>query len=153
MQQRPATSVHWTAWTRLHNEVQVLALIRNTRLAADISPSKPWLHFNPLSHTKEKQRAGGQKSLWKRLCRGLKYFCLLGGGGEYRSVTKLQEVYCEVSEHVKASQPCAQPGFNFRKGITVYIQYVFITTIKIYIQKSSTEWKGVQAAHVNIAVR
>lgn len=61
MQHRPATSVHWTAWTRLHNEVQVLALIRNTQLTADISPSKQWLHFNPLSHIKEKQRAGGQK--------------------------------------------------------------------------------------------
>lgn len=61
MQGRPATSVHRTAWTRLHNEGQVLAPIRNTQLTADIGPSKQWLHFNPLSHIKEKQRVGRQK--------------------------------------------------------------------------------------------
>lgn len=62
MQERPGTVVHWTAWTRLPNEVQVLALIRNTQLTADISLSKQWLHFNPLNHMKEKQWAGRQIS-------------------------------------------------------------------------------------------
>lgn len=59
MQGRPVTSVHRTAWTRLHNEGQVLAPIRNTQLTTDIGPSKHWLHFNPLSNIKEKQ--SGQK--------------------------------------------------------------------------------------------
>lgn len=61
MQGRPATSVHRTAWTRLHNEGQVLAPIRNTRLTADIGPSKQSLHFNPLKPHKRKAESGQTK--------------------------------------------------------------------------------------------
>lgn len=114
MQQRPATSVHRTAWRRLHNKVQVLALIRNTQPTAAISPAKQGLHFNPLSHTKEKQRVGRQKKTKQKTSENTSaddwnIFAYLRE--KNRSVTKLQEVYCEVSEYIKESKPCAQPQF------------------------------------------